>query len=215
MQRPRRFSPTGPFCEKGQASSTSDADIGFKANRRPTEAPSKRIPYGPSAQSSAHLPTPRGHVRREPWLGTPVGLRIALVAGLWLYFVGARQLGRTVEKDEAEAARLAEEGEAIQRAKAFDWRRRLLSIRLPRLGESRNQSDGSGDAHLGDVTLYGAVDRPFKLKPALISLAVFALVIDSAALNWAPIAASAFAGAVTLILLRVITPDEAFASLRP
>lgn len=146
---------------------------------------------------------------------TPVGLCIALVGGLWLYFVGARQLGRTVQKDEAEAARQAEEEEAMQRARASDWRRRLLSIRFPRLGESRNQSDGSGDAHLGDVTLYGAADRPFKLKPALISLAVFALVIASAALGWAPIAASAFAGAVALILLRVITPDEAYAGLRP
>lgn len=147
---------------------------------------------------------------------TPVGLFIAVVGGLWLYFVGARQLGRSVEKDEAEAARLAaEEEEAQRRAATTDWRRRFLSFRLPRLGEARNQSDGSGDAHLGDVALYGAADRPFRLKPALISMVIFALVIASAALGWAPIAASAFAGAVALILLRVITPDEAYAGLRP
>jgi di/tricarboxylate transporter len=147
---------------------------------------------------------------------TPVGLIIAVVGGVWLYFVGARQLARSVGKDEAEAARLAEAEDARRRAaKATDWRRRILSFRLPRLGESRNQSDGSGDAHLGDVELYGAADRPFRLKPAMISLGVFALVIASAALGWAPIAASAFAGAVTLILLRVITPEEAYAGLRP
>ena len=37
----------------------------------------------------------------------------------------------------------------------------------------------------------------------------------AAGLGWAPIAASAFAGAVALILLRVITPEEAYAGLRP
>jgi di/tricarboxylate transporter len=150
---------------------------------------------------------------------TPVGLSLALVGGLWLYFVGARQLGRAVAKDEAEAARLAEL-EAAQRAEAAKAkgaksRRRALPFGLPRLGEARNQSDGSGDAHLGDVDLYGAADRPFRVRPALISLGVFLIVIMSAGLGWAPIAASAFAGAVALILLRVITPEEAYAGLRP
>ncbi len=149
---------------------------------------------------------------------TPVGLFIAVVGGLWLYFVGARQLGRSVARDEAEAARIAEMEEAQRRAEAqAAGRRRRLSLPfgLPRLGESRNQSDGSGDAHLGDVSLFGAADRAFRLRPAMLSLAIFALVIASAALGWAPIAASAFAGAVALILLRVITPEEAYAGLRP
>lgn len=148
---------------------------------------------------------------------TPVGLCIAAVGGLWLYFVGARQLGRAVAADEAEQARLAELEAARREAEeaAARKRRRLLPFGLPRLGESRNQTDGSGDAHLGDVELYGAADRPFNLKPALISMGVFALVIASAALGWAPIAASAFSGAVALILLRVITPEEAYAGLRP
>ena len=150
---------------------------------------------------------------------TPVGLFIAVVGGLWLYFVGARQLGKSVAKDEAEAARLAEM-EAAQRRPAAGPRAgadldRRIPFGLPRLGESRNQSDGSGDAHLGDVELYGAADRPFRLRPATISLLVFVLVIASAGLGWAPIAASAFAGAVALILLRVITPEEAYAGLRP
>ena len=148
---------------------------------------------------------------------TPVGLCIAAVGGLWLYFVGARQLGRAVAADEAEQARLAELEAARREAaeEAARKRRRVLPFGLPRLGESRNQSDGSGDAHLGDVELYGAADRPFNLKPALMSLGVFVLVIAAAALGWAPIAAAAFAGAVALILLRVITPEEAYAGLRP
>jgi di/tricarboxylate transporter len=79
----------------------------------------------------------------------------------------------------------------------------------------RTEADGSGYASLGDVALYSAADRPFRLKPALISLAVFVAVITAAALGWAPIAASAFAGAVSLILLKVISPDEAYAGLRP
>jgi di/tricarboxylate transporter len=123
---------------------------------------------------------------------TPVGLVIACVGGLWLYFVGARQLGR---------AAATEEGHPPDKPL--------------RLGEARNLPDGSGDAALGDVALYSAADRPFRLRPALISLAVFVGVIASAALGWAPIAAAAFAGAVALILLKVITPDEAYAGLRP
>lgn len=128
---------------------------------------------------------------------TPVGLVIASVGGVWLYFVGARQLGRTAASDETPDAP------------------EKMPFGLPRLGESRNLTDGSGDAHLGDVALYRAADRPFRLRPAAISMGVFVLVIIAAALGWAPIAAAAFAGAVALVLLRVITADEAYAGLRP
>ena len=59
--------------------------------------------------------------------------------------------------------------------------------------------------------------KQVKLKPvpALISSVVFVAVVTLAALNVAPIAACAFAGAVLLILLRVITADEAYSGLRP
>ncbi len=148
---------------------------------------------------------------------TPVGLCLALVGGLWLYFVGARQLGRTVAADEAEQARLAELEESRRKAEAeaAARRRRILPFNLPKLGEARTNDDGSGDAHLGDVTLFGAADRPFDLRRALIALAVFVAVVAAAGLGIAPIAASAFAGAVALILLKVITPEEAYAGLRP
>jgi di/tricarboxylate transporter len=148
---------------------------------------------------------------------TPVGLCIAVAGGLWLYFVGARQLGRSVAADEAEQARLAEMEEARRKAEAeaAARRRRLLPFNLPRLGEARTNEDGSGDAHLGDVALFGAADRPFDLRRALISLGVFVAVVAAAGLGLAPIAAAAFAGAVALILLKVITPEEAYAGLRP
>jgi len=131
---------------------------------------------------------------------TPVGLVIACAGGLWLYFVAARQLGRSAAAEETGAA-----SPGTTEADPAPVR----------LGEARNQPDGSGDASLGDVALYSAADRPFRLRPALISLAVFAGVIASAAFGLAPIAAAAFAGAVALILLRVITPDEAYSGLRP
>ena len=148
---------------------------------------------------------------------TPVGLCIAVVGGLWLFFVGARQLGRSVAADEAEQARLAEleEKRRLEAEAAARRRRRILPFNLPRLGEARTNEDGSGDAHLGDVALFGAADRPFELRRALISLGVFIAVVATAGLGWAPIAAAAFAGAVALILLRVITPEEAYAGLRP
>lgn len=54
--------------------------------------------------------------------------------------------------------------------------------------------------------------RPWR---ALISAGIFVAVVTLAALNVAPIAACAFGGAVLLILLRVITADEAYSGLRP
>jgi di/tricarboxylate transporter len=148
---------------------------------------------------------------------TPVGLVIALAGGAWLYFVGAGQLGKAVAADEAEAARLAALEEARREAEAKQQARRRLRLPfgLPRLGEARTNQDGSGDAHLGDVGLFGAADRPFDLRRALIALGIFIAVVVTAGLGLVPIAASAFAGAVALILLRVITADEAYAGLRP
>ena len=56
---------------------------------------------------------------------------------------------------------------------------------------------------------------PLRPLPALASLAVFVAVVGIAALGWAPIAASAFSGAVLLVLLRVISADDAYKGLRP
>ena len=155
---------------------------------------------------------------------TPVGLVIALVGGVWLYFVGARQLGRpAAAEEEAEAERERQEAEAralaeASRTKASRLGRWRLPFALPNLmhlGESRSQRDGTGDAHLGDIDLYASADRPLQWKRALIALAVFVMVVAAAGLGVAPIAAAAFAGAVALILLGVLTPDEAYSGLKP
>ena len=111
---------------------------------------------------------------------TPVGLLVAAVGGLYLFFIGGRQLARS---DGSTAT-------------------------------VEDPHEQTGDGTLGDAELF-AVDRPFDVKRAMISLVVFAAVIIGAATGFAPIAATAFAGAVTLILLRVISPEEAYAGLRP
>jgi di/tricarboxylate transporter len=69
-------------------------------------------------------------------------------------------------------------------------------------------------AQVGEAELF-AERRPLRPWRAFASIAVFVGVVAIAALDLAPIAASAFAGAVLLILLRVITPDEAYGGLRP
>jgi di/tricarboxylate transporter len=72
----------------------------------------------------------------------------------------------------------------------------------------------TGDGTMGDLQLF-AVDRPFDFRNAAISLATFAAVVLAAAFAIVPIAAAAFAGAIGLILFRVIKPEEAYAGLRP
>lgn len=59
------------------------------------------------------------------------------------------------------------------------------------------------------------VDRPLRPLQAVCALGVFVGVVTMAALGVAPIAASAFAGAVLLVLLRVIAVDDAYKGLRP
>ena len=44
---------------------------------------------------------------------------------------------------------------------------------------------------------------------------MFVGAITAAAMGWTPIAAAAFAGAVLLILLKVISAEEAYSGLRP
>jgi len=78
----------------------------------------------------------------------------------------------------------------------------------------RDAASASGDSSVGDASLF-AEPRPLDAPRALASLGVFVGVIVVAALGYAPIAASAFTGAVLLILTRVISADEAYRGLRP
>lgn len=70
------------------------------------------------------------------------------------------------------------------------------------------------DAQVGDSHIFVSKHVLDKRKAA-ISVTVFIGTIVTAAIGFAPIAATAFAGAVLLILLRVISADEAYSGLRP
>jgi di/tricarboxylate transporter len=70
-------------------------------------------------------------------------------------------------------------------------------------------------AAAGDDPDLVPVDRTLKPLRATVALAVFIGVVTAAALGWAPIAACAFAGAVLLVLVRVIAVDDAYKGLRP
>ncbi|MBU3077622.1 SLC13 family permease [Sphingomonas quercus] len=72
----------------------------------------------------------------------------------------------------------------------------------------------TGDGMLGDIGLF-AVDKPLNPRKAMLSLGVFLAVVLAAAVGITSIAAAAFGGAVLLILLKVISPEEAYAGLRP
>jgi di/tricarboxylate transporter len=99
----------------------------------------------------------------------------------------------------------------------------LFSKRLVKDGEEPADGDealrregepGLVGGQLGTPSLFAA-RATLSVWRAATSLGVFIIVIVLAALNVAPIAACAFAGAVFLILVRVITPDEAYGGLRP
>ena len=65
-----------------------------------------------------------------------------------------------------------------------------------------------------DPALY-PTDAPLQPLKAGAALLVFILVVLVAALGLIPIAAAAFAGAVTLVLTRVISVEDAYKGLRP
>lgn len=71
-----------------------------------------------------------------------------------------------------------------------------------------------GLAQVGNPNLFSE-PQPFAPAKAAIAMAVFVGAIALATFNVAPIAATAFAGAVLLILLKVITADEAYSGLNP
>ena len=120
---------------------------------------------------------------------TPVGLTVAVAGGLYLMLFSTKLIGAH------DGAPRAGAGEAAETSENF---------RAPGLA-------GGIIGHVQPFTKHADL-KPWK---ALASSGIFVAVITAAALNIAPIAACAFAGAVLLILLRVITADEAYAGLRP
>ena len=121
---------------------------------------------------------------------TPVGIPIALAGGLYLFLFSGRLMRRSLAEPAVEPP--------IPDTRATDG----------------PPAPNIATAHVGHAELF-ARRRPFQPAKAAIALAVFVGAIAVAALDIAPIAASAFAGAVLLILLRVVTADQAYGGLRP
>ena len=67
----------------------------------------------------------------------------------------------------------------------------------------------------GDNPALFPADRPFRPLAGTVSFLVFVAVVAVAAMDLAPIAASAFAGAVFLIAFQVIDAKDAYKGLRP
>jgi di/tricarboxylate transporter len=120
---------------------------------------------------------------------TPVGLSVAAAGGLYLLLFGSRLMKAAPESDEqppdAETAS-------------------MQPFRSP----------GLAGGLIGHAEPF-AKEVELRVWPAIASSTIFVAVVAAAALNVAPIAACAFAGAVSLILLHVITADEAYHGLRP
>ncbi|MDX3911125.1 MAG: SLC13 family permease [Sphingobium sp.] len=117
---------------------------------------------------------------------TPVGVLVALAGGMYLLFA-ARWLGRGSDAAHSEPPRMIEQ--------------HVTHLEI------------AGDT-IGDLSDFGE-DRRLRPVQAITSSLVFFGVVLLAALDVAPIAATAFAGAVLLILLRVISPEQAYGGLRP
>jgi di/tricarboxylate transporter len=119
---------------------------------------------------------------------TPVGLAVSIAGGLYLFFFTSKLIkaGENGASDVDEAV-----------SKAEDFREPGLAGGL--------------------VGRAGPFAKKSELRPwaALASSLTFVGVVALASFNVAPIAAAAFAGAVLLILMRVITTDEAYRGLRP
>ena len=117
---------------------------------------------------------------------TPVGLAVAAAGGLYLLFFSTRLIADT-------GGRVPDSTE---------------------LAVDEIEESGITASQIGSAEAF-AVQRPLQAGRALVAAATFLSVIALAALNVAPIAACAFAGAVLLIILKVITADEAYSGLRP
>jgi di/tricarboxylate transporter len=119
---------------------------------------------------------------------TPVGLVVAAAGGLYLLFFTSKLIkdGSGSKEGVDEAAEEAED------------------LREP----------GLAGGLIGRATPF-AKRSQFRPWGAIVSSVTFVGVVALAALNIAPIAAAAFAGAILLILMRVITADEAYRGLRP
>ncbi len=120
---------------------------------------------------------------------TPVGLAVALAGGLYLVLFSTK---------------LVSPGDGHSTITTSEAAHASEDFRVPGLA-------GGLVGHVEPFANKVAL-RPW---PAVASSGIFVAVVVAAAVDLAPIAACAFAGAILLILLRVITADEAYRGLRP
>lgn len=116
---------------------------------------------------------------------TGPALVVAAAGGLYLLLFGARLMGRDPGGEEVSVEAALDTSEARQ-----------------------------ADVSVGDARLF-AGHRPFQPRKAFPALAVFLGVVAAAAADLAPIAAAAFTGAVILILLGILTAEQAYSGMRP
>ena len=119
---------------------------------------------------------------------TPVGLSVAIAGGIYLLLFTSRLI-----KDDSSDANGADQAASEE-----------ADLREP----------GLAGGLVGKARPF-AKQAEFRPWNALVSSLTFVAVILLASFNVAPIAAAAFAGAVFLILMRVITAEEAYSGLRP
>jgi di/tricarboxylate transporter len=100
----------------------------------------------------------------------------------------------------------------------FLFSSRLIKSAVDGSGETdaleESREPGLAGGQMGSSLAF-AKHVPLHPLKAFASASVFVAVVAFAAFGVAPIAACAFAGAVLLILMRVITADEAYRGLRP
>lgn len=120
---------------------------------------------------------------------TPVGLSVAAAGGLYLLLFSNRLMKAHPETDQPLTNSMAADAEPFR-------------------------SPGLAGGLIGHAEPF-AREVELRVWPAIASSSIFVAVVAAAAFNVAPIAACAFAGAVSLILLKVITADEAYHGLRP
>lgn len=119
---------------------------------------------------------------------SPVGVAVAVAGGLYLLLFSGR-LVRAEEEEETSQER-------------------------PEPAGTIEDEPGLAGGQVGSSRPF-AEQRQLRPLKALVAFAVFVAVVTLAALDIAPIAACAFSGAVLLILMRIITADEAYRGLRP
>lgn len=120
---------------------------------------------------------------------TPVGLSVALAGGLYLIFFSGKLAGGRSKESAATAP-------------------------VPATASENGFEPGLVGGLVGRAAPF-AKKNPLRRTPAILSSVVFVAVVALAAFNVAPIAACAFAGAVLLILMRVISAEQAYSGLRP